>query len=234
MRKKSYEYIDRFYFVEYNSTSSREQNMDIKKNVANNIANLRKKNRWTQAELAEKINYSDKAVSKWERGEAVPDIDTLYMLANLFNVKIDYFVYDDHEVQKEMTVPKIEGLFKKLAVLFLFSLATVLIALLIYVIGDSQNWDNKPYLWMSFIWATPILATITFVFFIINKIWLGSLISCGMIVVCLIGCIFGEFLIHNILGGNAWMVWLFVPIIVGAIVLIFFMRKSKGQMRFKQ
>lgn len=201
--------------------------MDIKRNVAKNITNLRKKNKMTQVELAEKINYSDKAVSKWERGEAVPDIDTLYLLAQLFGVKIDYFVQEDEDVQKEFVVPKIEGLFKKLAVVFLFSLASVLIALLIYIIGNSQNWDNKSYLWMCFVWCTPIFATISFIFFMSNRIWLGSLISCGMIVVCIVGCIFGEFLIHNILGDNVWMVWLFVPIVVGAIVLLFFMRKSK-------
>lgn len=201
--------------------------MDIKRNVAKNITNLRKKNKMTQAELAEKINYSDKAISKWERGEAVPDIDTLYLLAQLFGVKIDYFVQEDEAIQKEFVVPKIEGLFKKLAVLFLFSLATVLIALLIYIIGNSQNWDNKSYLWMCFVWCTPIFATISFIFFMSNRIWLGSLISCGLIVVCVVGCIFGEFLIHNILGDNVWMVWLFVPIVVGAIVLLFFMQKSK-------
>lgn len=203
------------------------KNMDIKRNVAKNITNLRKKNKMTQVELAEKINYSDKAISKWERGEAVPDIDTLYLLAQLFGVKIDYFVQEDEVAQKEFVVPKIDGLFKKLAVLFLFSLATVLIALLIYIIGNSQNWDNKSYLWMCFIWCTPIFATISFIFFMSNRIWLGSLISCGMIVVSVVGCIFGEFLIHNILGDNVWMVWLFVPIVVGAIVLLFFMQKSK-------
>ena len=45
--------------------------MEIKQNIANNIIALRKKNKWTQAELADKINYSDKAVSKWERCEEI-------------------------------------------------------------------------------------------------------------------------------------------------------------------
>lgn len=205
--------------------------MNIKNNVATNITKLRKKNRWTQAELAEKINYSDKAVSKWERGEAVPDIDTLYVLSQVFGVKIDYFVQDNPEEQKELVVPKITGLFKKMAVLFLLSLAVVLIALLVFIIGDTRNWDNKQYLWMAFVWTTPILATLSFIFFMINKVWLGSLISCSMIVVSLIGCIFGEFMIHNILGNNVWMVWLFVPLIVGAIVLIFFMQKSSRKVK---
>ena len=47
---------------------------DIKNNIAVNIAECRKRLNLTQAQLAEKLNYSDKAVSKWERAEAVPDI----------------------------------------------------------------------------------------------------------------------------------------------------------------
>ena len=65
--------------------------MDIKANIANNIVELRKRKKWTQAELAEKINYTDKAVSKWERGESTPDVDVLYNMAEIFGVTVDYF-----------------------------------------------------------------------------------------------------------------------------------------------
>ena len=46
----------------------------------------------TQIELAEKINYSDKAISKWERGESIPDVSVLLNLAKLFGVNIDFLV----------------------------------------------------------------------------------------------------------------------------------------------
>ena len=46
----------------------------------------------TQIELAEKINYSDKAVSKWERGESIPDVSVLLELSKLFGVSIDFLV----------------------------------------------------------------------------------------------------------------------------------------------
>ena len=52
--------------------------------VANNLTELRKEKKWTQAELAEKINYSDKSVSKWERGEALPDLKVLKQMADLY------------------------------------------------------------------------------------------------------------------------------------------------------
>ena len=81
--------------------------------VAYNLTELRKNARLTQAELAEKINYSDKSVSKWERGEALPDLKVLTRLAELFGVSIDYFVTKDAEKQKkEFDFPKSEKLYR--------------------------------------------------------------------------------------------------------------------------
>ena len=54
-----------------------------------NIASYRKHFGLTQAGLAEKLNYSDKAVSKWERGESMPDVQTLVQLAELFEVTVN-------------------------------------------------------------------------------------------------------------------------------------------------
>ena len=59
---------------------------DIRSIIAENIAALRKSARLTQAELAERLNYSDKAVSKWERGDSIPDVIVLSELASLFSV----------------------------------------------------------------------------------------------------------------------------------------------------
>ena len=53
----------------------------VKKQIGANIASYRKRLQMTQAGLAEKLNYSDKAVSKWERGDSVPDVQTLMQLA---------------------------------------------------------------------------------------------------------------------------------------------------------
>lgn len=64
----------------------------LEQTVANNLAELRKKKNWTQAELAGRINYSDKTVSKWERGEALPDLRVLKQMSELFGVDLEYFV----------------------------------------------------------------------------------------------------------------------------------------------
>lgn len=53
------------------------------------IARLRKEKEMTQAQLADKMNVTDKAVSKWERGLSCPDVGTLPRLAEIFGVSVD-------------------------------------------------------------------------------------------------------------------------------------------------
>ncbi|MGI5919483.1 MAG: helix-turn-helix domain-containing protein, partial [Christensenellales bacterium] len=63
---------------------------ELRSVIARNIAELRKSASWTQAELAQKLNYSDKTVSKWERAESTPDVDVLKNMADLFQVPVCY------------------------------------------------------------------------------------------------------------------------------------------------
>ena len=70
---------------------------DIKNIFAQNLMRLRKQMKITQVEFAEKINYSDKAVSKWERGESIPDVAVLKSIAQFFGVSIDFLVSEHKE-----------------------------------------------------------------------------------------------------------------------------------------
>ena len=71
---------------------------DLKVTIAKNIQTLRKNTGLTQSGLAERLNYSDKAVSKWERGESLPDIAVLKEIADLFGVSVDYLLSDSHDL----------------------------------------------------------------------------------------------------------------------------------------
>ncbi|MBQ4091607.1 MAG: helix-turn-helix transcriptional regulator [Clostridia bacterium] len=77
---------------------------DIKQIISKNIASLRHKSGLTQLELAEKLNYSDKAISKWERGESIPDIVVLKAIADLFEVTVDQLIseQDPNAIEKEV------------------------------------------------------------------------------------------------------------------------------------
>lgn len=80
---------------------------DLKRIIADNIAELRKAVPLTQAELAEKLNYSDKAVSKWERGESIPDVIVLKQIAGIFGVSVDYLLEEVHPLKATMqSVPR--------------------------------------------------------------------------------------------------------------------------------
>ena len=68
--------------------------------LAEKVMALRKKNGWSQEELAEKLNISRQSVSKWESGASIPDIDKIIAMSGLFGVSTDYLLKDD--VEKEL------------------------------------------------------------------------------------------------------------------------------------
>ena len=68
--------------------------MELKQIIAKNIAKVRRAAGLTQLQLAEKLNYSDKAVSKWERAESMPDVLTLVQLAELFDITVNDLLLD--------------------------------------------------------------------------------------------------------------------------------------------
>ena len=139
---------------------------DLKPIIAQNIAELRKSASMTQIELATRLNYSDKAVSKWERGESVPDIGVLKEIADLFEVKVDYLLQADHSTAApEELSPKKR---RDHMIITLLSLSLVwLIATFMYVCLRIALPEMKG-LWLSFVYAVPVTAIVALVF---NSMW---------------------------------------------------------------
>lgn len=139
---------------------------DLKVIVANNLIFLRKKLGLTQLELAEKLNYSDKAISKWERGESLPDVETLKNIANLFSVDLDYLVTEHQEEKKKISLNQFKAhnrlIITMLAFLGVWFVATLIFSICKIVIPDA-NW-----LWLIFIVAIPLGFVVLLVF---NCIW---------------------------------------------------------------
>ena len=139
---------------------------DLKVIVANNLIFLRKKLGLTQLELAEKLNYSDKAISKWERGESLPDVETLKNIANLFSVDLDYLVTEHQEDKKKISLNQFKAhnrlIITMLAFLGVWFVATLIFSICKIVIPDA-NW-----LWLIFIVAIPLGFVVLLVF---NCIW---------------------------------------------------------------
>ena len=129
---------------------------ELKIIIGENLAALRKEKKLTQAELAEKFNYTDKAISKWEKGETSPDIETLYALCEFYGVTIDYLTHPGSKEDKEDFVVKDSDFTNKvwqtaLTVSIMWMVATfIFIWLLIF---------HSIVDWQVFIWAIPVSAT---------------------------------------------------------------------------
>lgn len=153
-------------------------NTDIKQNLAINIAKYRKSLNLTQAELAEKLNYSDKAVSKWERGEAVPDLYVLKQLADFYGVKIDTLL----EEPKTEKIKTFRNISKKRALIGLCSAGLVwLVAICCFAFIDIII-PSISHTWMSFVFAIPVTLI---VLLILTSVW-GKTITNTIIISLLI------------------------------------------------
>lgn len=134
----------------------------LKKQIGANIAAYRKRLGMTQAGLAEKLNYSDKAISKWERGESVPDVLILCQLAELFQITVNDLVVDPNALPENPgTVERVMGkavektLKRKADKRIILGLSSVLVwfvALLTFVVLSSFGIPNT---WLAFIFAIP-------------------------------------------------------------------------------
>lgn len=122
--------------------------------IAGNIAYYRKQNGDTQAELAEKLNYSDKSVSKWERGDGTPDVFILAKIASLYDITVQ-------DLLREKKVPKSRSkriLIHLLSVGLVWLVMTVLFcfARIFQVLPDDA--------WRVFIYGIPISGIVSVVF----------------------------------------------------------------------
>jgi len=136
------------------------ENESYKYQIGANIADLRKMNGLTQAMLAEQLNYSDKAVSKWERGESVPDIPTLVQLAQLFGVSVDSLVGLKQAPTQGNVAMQQRRQERHEWILRLSSLLVWFVALLVYVVLSSIGVAKS---WISFVYAVPTNAIVLLV-----------------------------------------------------------------------
>ncbi len=151
---------------------------DLKRIIARNIVELRRANNMTQLELAEQLNYTDKAVSKWERGESLPDVSVLKAIADLFGVKMDYLVTLDHVeavaevLMSEDAADEAARLAKRkqanhrvitvISVLLVWLVATFAFVLAQLIDPSAVNH------WLAFIYGVPVSLVVWLIF---NSIW---------------------------------------------------------------
>ena len=142
---------------------------ELKRVVASNLVALRKKNGMTQLDLADALNYTDKAVSKWERAESLPDVIILKRIADLFGVTVDYLLSDEHPAElADAPLPPAHRL-RNHAVITGISVALVwLIATLVFSTGGSALGGDPANFWLVFLYALPVSCIVWLIF---NTLW---------------------------------------------------------------
>lgn len=152
---------------------SREDVQPLTQIIAENITELRRAHGMTQAGLAEKLGYSDKSVSKWERAEGVPDIICLKNIADMFGVTVDYLLSSEHDKDAPEEITEIDvkpaAAKKKYVVnrlpIVLVSIAGVwLLAAVVYVIMMLARVRFA----LSFVAAAVVTALLLVIF---NALW---------------------------------------------------------------
>ena len=133
----------------------------VKERIANNLKHYRKSKKLTQFQLAEKLNYSDKSISKWERGEAIPDVLILMKLADFYNITINDFL-------GESPRKSIEKIKKKHLIHTLIWFTTVwVLAFALFILFNVINIEGFRN-WMLFIYAIPVSFLVAY---ILMEIW---------------------------------------------------------------
>ena len=135
----------------------------LRKTVAKNIAAYRKAHHDTQLDLATKLNYSDKSVSKWERGESLPDVYILSQIAELYGVSVSALI-------GEIQPPKESKPHYHMFILLLSLALTMAVATLLFSMFMICKVDYPA--WMFFVYALPVCSIICIVF---TSLWWGIL-----------------------------------------------------------
>lgn len=197
---------------------------ELKLVVASNLIKLRQESGMTQSELGAQLNYSDKTVSKWERGESVPDAYVLTRLAELYGTTVDALLRGDEPwmdpVEKQRrdereTAPKFSSTVVTLvAIMGIWTMAVVMFVIF-WVAMDLL-------LWQIFACAVPI-SLITLL--VLNSIWNKGRRNI-IIVMSLVACVVALVYLF-LLKSNPWQLFLILIPAEIVVYLSFQIRKRR-------
>ncbi|MBR5923506.1 MAG: helix-turn-helix transcriptional regulator [Clostridia bacterium] len=131
----------------------------IRENFARNLTFYRKAAGKTQLELANELNYSDKSVSKWERGEGLPDLEVTAQIAQTLGVNVSDLIAD--KVKRRILITRNKALITCLSVGVVWLVAAILFFILQLLLPNASSW-------LVFVYALPVSSVVAIVF---SSIW---------------------------------------------------------------
>ena len=202
---------------------------DINKIIGKNLLILRKNAKLTQMELAERFNYSDKTISKWESGESMPSIEILYELAKFYNTTLDALTVEGDILATAKSEPKPKNkLFPTRLIITLLAVSAVwLCATILFVCFKIIYETNYG---MFFLWAIPISCVVLLIF---NSIWGRSYLLFWILSVLIwstLMCIHLQLIQYNI-----WIIYILgIPLQVAVILWAALLKKPHSNKRKKK
>ena len=161
--------------------------------IGKKLLYLRKKNKLTQAELAEKLNYSDKAISKWVKGESLPPVEVFYNISKLYGVSLDYIIGDETIDPQPIKTDDRKRIYLNITHLAVVSVWFV--ALLLFVLFDIITHTSQ---WMVFAWAVPASFVVALVFDCVWHKRKGLFLLISLLIWSILLCFTLQFLTFNI------------------------------------
>lgn len=185
--------------------------MDERKaTIASNLIKLRLAAGMTQAELGEKLNYSDKSISKWERGDVTTDVFVLMQIADIFGVDVDYLLKPHNEIEPVIyNKPVNTATYTTNMITLVTVLGIWTVALFVFVI----LWICDMVVWLVFVYAVPV-SLITLL--VLNSVWNGGKKNRYIIAALVLSIIATVYL--TFLSRNLWQLWLLA---VPSLLLVF-------------
>ena len=200
-----------------------ENTNEINAKIAKNLAYYRKRAGLTQAELAEKINYSDKSVSKWEQGNGVPDVYILMRLAELYHVTVNDLIGENATEQMKAFKTRTAGL--HVLIMLLSSGIVWLIATCIFVALQllKPGWEW----WMIFVYSLAINAVLLLVYASVWKYRLFNFVCVTALIWSALVCLYLTARLVSVHLGNdysaLWLIFIMgIPLQVLEVLWVFF------------
>lgn len=203
-------------------------NDEIKSNISKNLVKYRTASGLKQSEVAQKINYTDKSVSKWERGDGTPDIFVLKSLAEFYGVSVDDLLSDGSDKplpDKPKLMRHKHLIINLLSVGLVWLVAVTLFFLLNLILGLFEVDCSRNYI--VFILAVPVSGIVQTVF---SEIWwskLSSLIAVSVIIWGCVAFVFVMFISFNLNFADRDKIFLISAVLQVLAILWFFLRKVK-------
>ena len=202
---------------------------ELKQIIADNLTNYRKQAHLTQQELAEKINYSDKTISKWERAEGVPDVVVLKELADMFGITVNDFLVDHTEKPKKLRFKDFwakRWLITLLSAGLVFLIATVIVVLWLIIDPDT----SAPVVKYTYFASIPVALIVVLVFSCVwGKLWQRCVVVSALIWTL---CLLIHFVLNIVTIETAWMIYLVGAalqlLVILWYILAYFIKRGKA------